>query len=311
MGLLDRLGFSKPVPQQPNLGFNADNSGIFTDGAPYKIIATNWYTAKPYGFRVTMRDGREFTMFLPISPSNLRISTSFATNVIPTLYGTVEEHSPVRYYDIEISGNTGIAPKFVDIKPGVEGPTKQLEGRTAFAVSQGLSNIAGGFFTKTLGVLDRVFNQASELINGIPNPQSGVFIDQTGYLAFHNMYRLLLKYKEDASGTSNNTSQRTKHPLTFFNYKDNNEYDVVVKQFDLIRSAENPHLYNYVIRLRAYNLRTAGTTTVDQADLTKRLEDLGLNGVDSSSFLGDIKQKANQVKGILGPLGAGINILGR
>jgi hypothetical protein len=304
--LLGGKSLTKALPSAPKIGFDNDKD-IFADGKPYDIIENNWYTARPYGFKVTMRDNRDFTMFLPINPNNLRISTGFATNMVSTLYGTVEEHSPVRYYDIMISGNTGMAPKFTKIEQ-----KNTSSGRASFSVSQGLSNIAGGFFVKTLSLADKILNSASELINGVPKPQTGVFADQTGYLAFHNLYRMLLKHKEDAAGISNSTATRTQHPLTFFNYKDNNEYDVVVRKFDLIKSVDNPMVYNYEIILRGYNMRTAGSNqSIDQSDLTHRLEALGLNGVDSSSLLSKIKSTANRVKGILGPLGAGINILGR
>ena len=281
---------------------------LFSSGVDYTVKKANWFTSKPYGFKFTPRDGKgPFTMFLPISPSNLVIQTSFATNVIPTLYGTVEEHSPVRYYDITIEGTTGIAPQYIDI---IEAAVPSI-GRTRFSVVEGLSNIAGGFFIKTLSLVDKALNNASDLIAGAPEPETGVFTNQTGYLAFHNLYRFLLKYKEDASGDKN-SSQRTKHPLTFFNYKDNNAYDVVVRNFVLKRSAENPMLYYYSITMRGYNLRDASTVgTAPQDETTDTLKKLGLNGVDSSSLLGKIKSTANKAKGILGPLGAGINVLGR
>src|SRR6185369_1371883 len=102
--LNDIFGGAKLKGAAPQLGFQDTGS----DGLPgYKVIKSNWFTAKPYGFKFTPRAGKAMTMFLPIAPSNLTISTGFATNAIPTLYGTVEEHSPVRYYDITIEGTTG------------------------------------------------------------------------------------------------------------------------------------------------------------------------------------------------------------
>lgn len=300
----DIFGKPKVSPQLPEVGFDT-NKGIFNT-VQYEVIESNWFTARPYGFRFTARSGGQFTMFLPINPSNLTISTNFATNMIPTLYGTVEEHSPVRYYDIMIEGTTGMAPRFVDVEQ-----KKPNGGRASFPVAQGLSNIAGGFFSKTLSLIEQISNKASEIVNGVPKPQTGLYINQTGYLAFHNLYRFLLKYKEDASGVDGDTSFRTKHPLTFFNYKDNNQYDVVVRNFTLKKSAENPMLYHYQITLRGYNLRTASDKDQAVDQTVDRLKALGLDGVDGSSLLGDIKKAANDVKGVLGPLGAGINVLGR
>lgn len=300
--LNDIFGKAKAAVSVPQRGFN--DSGAPLDSVGYKVIQENWFTAKPYGFKFTPRKGKAITMFLPISPSNLTISTGFATNVVSTLYGTVEEHSPVRYYDIVIEGTTGMAPRFVE-----PDQTTPNNGRATFPVTQSLAGAAGGFFSKTLSVIDRIKNQASELINGAPKAKSGVYINQTGYAAFHNLYRFLLKYKQDASGDVNSNIARDSHPLTFFNYKDNNQYDVAVRSFTLRRSAENPMLYYYSITLRGYNLRSASDKAIDQT--ADRLKQLGLDGVDNSTFLGKVKGTANKVKGILGPLGAGINILGR
>src|SRR5689334_19686681 len=81
------------------------NEGFLSQGdTTYTLESQNWYSAKPYGFKASLRNGRSVVMFLPINPSNLTISTNFATNMIPTLYGTVEEHSEVRYFDITIEG---------------------------------------------------------------------------------------------------------------------------------------------------------------------------------------------------------------
>jgi hypothetical protein len=276
----------------------------------YKVESQNWYSAKPYGFRINTRDGGTFTMFLPISPSNLNISTSFATNIIPTLYGTIEEHSEVRYFDIVIEGTTGMAPKFVE--PGAGSNASILysqnrqPGRSTVAVADTLS--AGGFFAKTLSLASQVKNKAADLLDGGVKPKTGISAENSGYVAFHNLYRFLLQYKKDAAGT-NSKSPRKQHPLTFFNYKDNNQYDVVVRNFTMRRSADNPMLYYYSIQLRGYNLRPISSPIDD--NLTQRLKDLGLNGVDSSSVLGDIKSLSSQVKGIIGSAVGGINVLGR
>jgi hypothetical protein len=150
-----------PVQQGPL----PDASGLMNGmDKIYKVESQNWYSAKPYGFKMNTRDGATFTMFLPISPSNLNISTNFATNLIPTLYGTIEEHSEVRYYDITIEGTTGMAPKFVE--PGAGNDSSIIysrgrkTGRTTMAVAESLS--AGGFFSKTLGLANQIKNKAAD-----------------------------------------------------------------------------------------------------------------------------------------------------
>ncbi len=311
--LFERFSSPKPQGASPKKGHDISAEELIDDmnSSLYKTIATNWYTAKPYGFKMTLRSGDTFIFFLPIAPTNLIINTNFATNVVPTLYGTVEEHSDVRYFDITISGTTGMAPRYTKPgkgdKPAEASESLRQTGRESFPIAQGVA--LGGFFSKTLGVINQIKNKASDLISGAPRAQTGVFTEQTGYYAFHNFYKFLLHHKKDASGADGERGVRAGHPLTFFNYKDNNEYDVVVRNFVLTRSSDNPMLYNYQITLRGYNLRTVGDK-IDE-DLNQRLKDLGLNGIDSSSLLGDIKGIANSAKAIIGSAVAGINVLGR
>lgn len=296
----------------------ADAEGPIYEGADYVPVLTNWFTAKPYGFRYTPKSGEgAMVMYLPIGPSNLSISTNFATNLIPTLYGTVEEHSPVRYYDIVIEGTTGMVPKYV--KPEKPGSATPQAGRTAFAVKQSLSTKAGGFFSKTLATVDNVLNTVGKIVDKVKGTgaMTGVQLDQTGYYAFHNLYRFLLKYKKNASGSdeaSKGQARKSKEaPLVFFNYKDNNEYSVVVRNFTLKRSANDPMLYNYVITMRGYDLRPAGSSKDIQVnqDVSALQTALGLDGVKDSTFLGDAKGIAADAKSVLSSVANGLNQLGR
>jgi hypothetical protein len=316
--LTDR--FKNPKPSTSSLGRPSDdltNNGTNLEGLlnnpnalTYALESKNWYTAKPYGFKATRRNGSIITMFLPISPSNLAISTNFATNAISTLYGTVEEHSEVRYFDISIEGTTGMAPRFAgpyEGEPAEAYPNVKKLGRSTIAIADTIS--AGGFFAKTLNAYNQLKKKASDLVSGAPKARIGLAEENSGYVAFHNLYRFLLQYKKDAAGTAGNTGIRGSHPLTFFNYKDNNQYDVVVRNFTMKRSSDNPMLYNYSIQLRGYNIRSI-TSPIDE-DLSQRLKDLGLNGIDSSSILGSIKSLSRAAKSIIGSAVGGINQLGR
>ena len=306
--------FNRPKPAETPApqGQLQDTSQLKTNmDNIYKTEAQNWYSAKPYGFKTTTRDGGTFTMFLPINPSNLNITTQFATNVIPTLYGTVEEHSDVRYYDITIEGTTGMGPRFVEPGAGTDASVlysqTRKSGRSNFPIAQGIS--LGGFFAKTLGAFNQAKNKAADLLDGGVKPKTGITAENSGYVAFHNLYKFLLQYKKDASGNVQSTTIRKSHPLTFFNYKDNNQYDVVVRSFSMRRSAQDPTLYYYSIQLRGYNLRSITSPISDS--LAQRLKDLGVNGIDSSSVLGDIKSLSQGAKSIIGSAVGGINVLGR
>ncbi len=314
-----------------------ENSAAF-----YNTVEGNWFVAQPYGFRITFSDDKSYVVFLPISPSNLSITTHFATNIVPTLYGTVEEHSDVRYFDIGIEGTTGMAPKYVGVFKGgtdenevnaIKEVAQNLDfGRQSFSIQKTIP--LGGFFSKTLGALSQIKNKALDVIDGSNKPnETGIKSSQTGYVAFHTLYKMLLRYKKDASGVpiSGGSSitgaigsaitgalkgaagfkpERKTHPIVFFNYKDGNQYNVVIKSFTMRRSADNPMLYYYSISMRGYQLSgLKGTPDVDNQQ--QRLKELGLDGVSGSSLLGEIKKRANSAKGILGAAAGGISILGR
>jgi hypothetical protein len=184
-----------------------------------KALNTWHYSAPKYAFKYRFETGLS-TMFLPINPENLKISTSFATNYYPTLYGTVEEHSETRYFNITISGNTGIAP----IGPKLPDPNR-ANNNVKTDIYQG-----------------RATNDNEYDI--------GIYPHQSGYVAFHALYRFLLRYKRDA--TKNNRNE----PLYFCNYKDNNFYKVSLTNFTLTRSSSDPFLYNYSITMVGYYIAT-------------------------------------------------------
>lgn len=284
---------------------------IFTD-ADYTPVLTNWFTAKPYGFRFSPKDGSpQVVMYLPMNPSNITVSTSFATNLTPTIYGTVEEHSPVRYYDITLEGTTGMAPKYV-MPSDVSESTTPNTGRSSFSVQQDISTAAGGFFAKTLLAAQNVYNDVSAIFKN-PTAVTGLQLDQTGYYAFHNLYRFLLKYKKDTVDTSVKRTS-TQPPLVFFNYKDNVQYSVTIRSFVLRRDKENPMLYFYSITMRGYDLADAQNSSSfneNNQTVAQQLSDLGLNGVKGSTFLGDAKEIASQAQNILGSIANGVNQLGR
>lgn len=246
----------------------------------------NWFKQKPYAFQFTPRKGNPQVFNLPIAPSNLNIVTHFATNVISTMYGTVEEHSEQRYYDITISGTTGMAPKYY--KPGEAGTESippsnfPTSGRAGYAVKDSFTNKGSGFAKRTLSLISSVTSSVEDLFGLKDAPTSGIDLNATGYIAFHNFYKFLLVYKKDASGESS-TKRRVKHPFKFINYKDNNEYDVAIQNFNLTRDAGNPMLYSYNITMRAYNLRDV-TSVINDTDTGARLEALGLDGIKTSLF---------------------------
>lgn len=292
----------------------------------YKVKPENWYRALPYGFyyataialnpNLPAIPGSITAMrcWLPIAPHNLTITTHFATNIITTLYGVVEEHSEVRYYDITIQGTTGFSPRF----PAPSGNVGSQVGTTVAGSSGGRRHFvedpffaalnSSGFMQQTLGTATAVAQQLQDL-GGKENktglPQTPIGLPEgtqgqvTGYLAFHNMYRLLQLYKRDASGQDRAFAKRKYHPLQFINNKDGNQYDVIPITFTLSRSAESPMLYNYNIVMRGFNLRSADASKVTGVNW---LNSWGLGG--GGSVFNKISNIAGGITSAISGLGA-------
>lgn len=319
-------------PQQSFGGLGALNDlqqGSSNNG-PYAVDPTSWYKSLPYGFSffdVNSQAGStaKETFWLPISPNNVTVTTHYATNIVTTLYGVVEEHSEVRYYDIVIQGNTGYAPRFTTGFTNNPQYDPTSVGRATFEDPSLLgSGALGGFLPEVTNTINQVANIVSsigEAINGVQNP-TGIKPTQSGYVAFHNFYKFLLRYKEDAArvekqeaglipsvpsaadlvsaatGGSGQTLRKV-HPLQFLNYKDGIKYDVIPLTFTMVRSAENPMLYNYVLKLRGFNLQNVNAKPAP----FQKLAELGLGGIDGQSLFSSMTSIAGNaatlVSGIL------------
>jgi len=264
----------------------------------YSITPSNWYTIRPYAFVLNSRGtpSKKIVVFLPINPNNISITTHFATNIVTTLYGVVEEHSEVRYYDITIQGTTGYAPKFpqpvglgpstvtstiTSIASNVNPGSPIKVGRKSFDTGELIpSDMLGGFAAQSIGTANVIASSVKDLLFGSDDDKTGVAPENSGYVAFHNLYRVLQMYKKDTSGEWG-FQTRNLHPLSFINYKDNTQYDCVPRTFTLVRSAESPMLYNYNIVLRAYNLRSVDAKE-PKGSFSDKLASLGLANVGPS-----------------------------
>lgn len=284
------------------LGGSTSTVGLQTASVePYTVTPTNWYKSLPYGFAFYDIDSKESgspksTIYLPIAPNNLSITTSFATNIVTTLYGIIEEHSEVRYHDILISGNTGYSPRFVaPFEKGTRSEDSQSTGRAAFSTG-GID--LGGFLPEVSNTINQaldIFSDVQNTLSGGSKNPTGVVADKSGYVAFHNLRKFFLKYKMDAAQVgattqsyvsplqfpTDNKPTRKVHPIQFLNYKDGLKYDCVPLSFTMTRSAENPLLYNYSIRLRAFNEQNVNEKllAVDQ-----RKAELGLDGLEGQTL---------------------------
>jgi hypothetical protein len=317
-------------------------AGAISSTQGYTPVAENWYKSFPYAFLATDAAGKSRIFYLPLNPSNISISTHFATNLISTIGGTVEEHAPQRYFDINISGTTGIAPQYTQEVDGktagafsklkaLAGQQDSPPGRLAYTPEFTISGATKGFFAQTAGKLDNALNVARDLLQGQRKHESGFSAVNSGYMAFHNFYRFLLESKSSlASGAANNNSNLQNKvpfatlnnalaaatsvfgdkagPLKFIIYKDNQEYTCAILRFELTRSADSPMLYNYSIVLRAYSLSSIEGGIPENIN-KDRLVALGLG--EGDSVFSKIKGVANTAKRGISAVGGLGRSLGR
>jgi hypothetical protein len=73
----------------------------------YSVTAEDWYKTFPYRFKIVVK-GKPTYYSLPIPPEALSYQMVSASQLIPTLGGVVEETSPTVFWQIALSGTTGI-----------------------------------------------------------------------------------------------------------------------------------------------------------------------------------------------------------
>jgi hypothetical protein len=307
-------------------------------------VKENWYKSLPYAFESNI-GGKRKLIYLPLNPSNITITTHYATELIPTIGGTVEVHSDQRYFDISISGTTGIAPKYTPVVAPIIGDnltqvSQKVDGREFYQGGFLFANSLGGFFSDKLAKLDKAKNLARDAVNSatggpLKPHESGVKLERTGYYAFHRLYLFFQEYKNAikkaaevslgdqliASGLAKASSflssaapflpplpkkPDSTAPLSFINYKDNNRYSCVINKFTMTRDASTPMMYNYNISLTAYDL-TSADKPLDDDSLESKLYELGLSK-DKPSLLSKIKGGLGNAKGAINSVKS---ILGR
>jgi hypothetical protein len=248
---------------------------------PYRMLYTNWYKTIPYGFSVStppitaadiaanpalaalaIGNNGPQNYFFPVNPESIQIQTPFANEVTPTLGGIVEEHSGAVFYNITISGTTGTLPDISYLTGKSQDP--EVAGRPTAAKEGFLDGIGFGGATASLvsNAFSAIMGTSSKTVDSQRNTTNG-------YTAFHVLYKYLWLYKfSKANGA--------KTQLLFVNYKDNNQYNVVIKSFNLSRDKSRPHLYQYSISMRGYKLSTSAEAPTPLS-ATERLTQLGLN----------------------------------
>lgn len=195
---------------------------------------------------------------LPIPPDGLSVQPMIASEVMASLGGIVEETSPTAFWMITLSGTTGMAIGRTDTDTTANifrdalGTTGLLSGLGSALnkLASTVTNIGNSFDALSAdpspgGVADLA---AAALLPKLPYSKSAVDV-RNGYLEIHLLHRFLNAYgdmkalKPDAA------------KLVFCNYKDGQQWQVIVKSFKITKSVNEPMLYRYSIVLQGWDMK--------------------------------------------------------
>lgn len=268
----------------------------------YAVSAEDWYKTYPYRFTIgteteegniqTMTPSETLTYYsLPIPPEALSYQMISASQLIPTLGGVVEETSATVFWQINLSGTTGIAVSrqytgTVDSTDKLDAPASQEENfrrvlkggilansfNKVANLADAVTGVASGG-SSALGLLEGLastsqrFNSSAvktslppsdtlAKVSNFFNVDLGRFRkgdgSTNGYVEIHLLHNFLNAYSHLKEKEPN------KYNLYFESQKDNMKWRVVVKGFSFQKNANQPYLYKYNISLQGFDLTEVG-----------------------------------------------------
>lgn len=250
------------------------NKQIIIDGSGRVTTTGNSYDGKywayclPYEFVIT-QEGSTFRWQLPIPPEQFSVSPIAANSITASLGGVVEEYSPDLFYDIQLSGTTGVAtPKPIgldenpiDVAKDIlsAGRYKQTDYRAVLDTNDALSAIADVALRAAENVVDAATDvgnatgakeTAKALLDATQNRplynRSAINKEYNGYTAIQQLRQILAAY------AALKASAPKDKPITLYliNWKDKQMWKVAVRgRITIAKSASRPMLYYYQIPL--------------------------------------------------------------
>ena len=276
---------------------------VYPSSAPklWTLSGQDWYKVYGYQFQVRVKDNSKasfvpkFYFTLPIPPQVWDASPRIPSRITPTIGGIAEETSPVKIWDISMSGTTGIA---VSRQDGDEQKRQFVAKRFRDTITTtGL--LAGSFaklnkaINKIGGLVDGAINTAQGIANGknpldsflagagevtgainnallpaLPYSSSAVHDVTNGYTEAEELQKFFYIYQQIKSDNPD------KYALFFVNYKTNQEWRVAVKSFRLRKAANQPFLYQYSIVLQGWDCTEANSTERSEQEFDRFKNDL-------------------------------------
>jgi len=253
----------EPEVEQTQGGFldgisNAFNqlTSLFDGGAADSDPLTKYYT-------------------LPIPPQSIVIKPIIASQATPTLGGVVEETSENVLWMISMQGTTGIAVSRDLNGQSVDRKTVAKQFRDTISTTGLLAGVAGQLnqtIAQIGGVADAAIDSfqsfaSGDIAGGIGNavnaantavlpplPYAGSAVSEksNGFTEIQELVKFFDKYNELKHANPKQYS------LLFRMYKTNQEWNCIVQDFSIQKSAQSPHLWRYNLVLKCWALRVVG-----------------------------------------------------
>lgn len=270
--LLKAIGFDFEDDPAGGIYKSAKTQKIFKDGVPWSYSGQDWYKVFPYSFVVEWTSGKGSWIYtLPIPPQSMLTKMIPASAATATLGGVVEETSDNVFWVIQMAGTTGVAisregvdnpdsgsrkemaKKFrkkletTGLLSGVAAQLNTLVGKTAGTADAVISGIQSGSITGAIGGVVGAINNA--ILPSLPYSGSAVDDVTNGYTEIQELHRFLFTFSHLKS------LRPDRYRLKFKNYKTGQEWRVIIQDFSIQQSAQNPHLYRYNIQLKAWDVK--------------------------------------------------------
>lgn len=234
-------------------------------------------TAKEGQFNISfIQLGNSWEFRLPISPSQLSISTQYAIEVNPTLRGINEEHGGTRFKMINFAGTMGVWPF-----------------RPTIADAPADPNILSTLFAGTIQAFDTLKTQVNSTINILTSnhPANKPTVKSpgmtppgyqgTGY--YHALF--LEQFLEQYSEAKKNPACKNWR-LVLDIPKQNRSFVVTPVAFDWIQGEDKPNEVRYRLQLKAWKrIKLSDQATAVQLSINPLTPDLLtrlINAVDSA-----------------------------
>ena len=210
----------------------------------------------------------EFLHFtLPIPPQQMIVKPIIPSKATATLGGVVEETSQTKFWMVNMSGTTGTSISRLkdDMTARSNMANKFRDALETTGLLAGSFNGISRLANKVGNIIDGVSSaiQSGDIASGvtgvlndtltpeIPYARSAVDNKSNGFVEAQELQKFFFMY------SALKARFPKKYALIFTNFKTDQSWRVIVKDFQLMQSADSPYLFKYNISLQCWDVRSS------------------------------------------------------